>query len=84
MLRDITQKEGIDYDENFIPVVRLEVVRLLLAFACMSDFKHFQMDAKSEFLNGFINEEVYVSQPLGFEDQQHSNHVHKLKKDYMD
>jgi len=62
------QEEAIDYDETFAPVARLEVVRLLLAFACMSDFKLFQMDVKSAFLNGFINEEVYVSQPPDFED----------------
>jgi len=74
------QEEGIDYDETFTLVARLEVVRPLLAFACMSGFKLFQMDVKSAFLNGFINEEVYVSQPPGFEDHQHPNHVCKLKK----
>ena len=60
------QEEGIDYGETFAPVARLEAVRLLLAFACMSGFKLFQMDVKSAFLNGYINEEVYVDQPLGF------------------
>ena len=50
------QEEGIDYGETFAPVARLEVVRLLLAFACMSGFKLFQMDVKSAFLNGYINE----------------------------
>jgi len=55
------QEEGIDYDESFTPVARLEAVRLLLAFACMNDFKLFQMDVKSVFLNGVINEEVFVS-----------------------
>ena len=74
------QEEGIDYDETFVPVARLEAVRLLLAFACMSGFNLFQMDVKSAFLNGFINEEVYVEQPPGFEDHQHPNHVFKLKK----
>jgi len=74
------QEEGIDYDETFAPVARLEVVRLLLAFACMSGFKLFQMDVKSAFLNGFINEKVYVSQPPGYEDHQYPNHVYKLKK----
>jgi len=61
-------------------VARLEVVRLLLAFVCMSGFKLFQMDVNSAFLNGFINEEVYVLQPPGFKDHQHPNHVYKLKK----
>jgi len=74
------QEEGIDYGETFAPVARLEGVRLLLAFSCMSGLKLFQMDVKSAFLNGFINEEVYVEQPPGFEDHQHSNHVFKLKK----
>jgi len=62
------QEEGIDYGET--PVARLEAVRLLLTFACMSAFKLFQMDVKSVFLNGIINEEVYVEQPSGFEDHQ--------------
>jgi len=74
------QEEGIDYGETFAPVARLEAVRLLLAFSCMSGFKLFQMDVKSAFLNGIINEEVYVEQPSGFEDHQHRNHVYKLKK----
>ena len=74
------QEEGIDYGETFAPVARLEAVRLLLAFACMSGFKLFQMDVKSAFLNGYINEEVYVDQPPGFEDHKYPNHVFKLKK----
>ena len=74
------QEEGSDYGETFALVARLEVVWLLLAFACMSAFKLFQMDVKSAFLNGIINEEVYVEQPPGFEDHQHPNHVCKLKK----
>jgi len=74
------QEEGIDYSETFAPVARLEAIRLLLAFTCMSGFKLFQMDVKSAFLNGIINEEVYVEQPSGFEDHQHPNHLYKLKK----
>ena len=73
-------QEDIDYGETFALVARLEAVRLLLAFACMSGFKLFQMDVKCAFLNGIINEEVYVEQPPGFEDNQHPNHVYKLKK----
>ena len=57
------QGEGIDYGETFAPVARLEAVRLLLAFACMSGFKLFEMDVKSASLNGYINEEVYVDHP---------------------
>ncbi|GJV79619.1 retrovirus-related pol polyprotein from transposon TNT 1-94 [Tanacetum coccineum] len=62
------QQEGIDYDETYAPVARLESIRILLAYACALDFKLFQMDVKSAFLNGFINEEVYVAQPPGFID----------------
>ncbi|PKA55083.1 putative mitochondrial protein [Apostasia shenzhenica] len=54
------QVEGIDFDETFAPVARLEAIRLLLAYSCIKNFKLFQMDVKSAFLNGFINEEVYV------------------------
>jgi len=61
------QEEGIDYEETFSPVARLEAIRLLLAYACSQNFKLFQMDVKSAFLNGYINKEVYVFQPPGFE-----------------
>ncbi|GJR59551.1 retrovirus-related pol polyprotein from transposon TNT 1-94 [Tanacetum coccineum] len=64
-------------DEN---VARLESIRILVAYACALDFKLFQMDVKSAFLNGFINEEVYVAQPLGFIDFKKADHVNKLKK----
>ncbi|GJS22449.1 retrovirus-related pol polyprotein from transposon TNT 1-94 [Tanacetum coccineum] len=74
------QQEGIDYDETYAPVARLESIRILLAYACALDFKLYQMDVKSAFLNGFINEEVYVAQPLGFIDFAKPNYVYKLKK----
>ncbi|GJW57251.1 retrovirus-related pol polyprotein from transposon TNT 1-94 [Tanacetum coccineum] len=74
------QQEGIYYDETYATVARLESIRILLAYACVLDFKLFQMDVKSAFLNGFINEEVYVAQPLGFIDFAKSNHVYRLKK----
>ncbi|GJS01771.1 retrovirus-related pol polyprotein from transposon TNT 1-94 [Tanacetum coccineum] len=74
------QQEGIDYDETYASVARLESVRILLAIGCANDFKLYQMDVKSAFLNGFINEEVYVAQPPGFIDFQKPNHVYKLKK----
>ncbi|GJW66968.1 retrovirus-related pol polyprotein from transposon TNT 1-94 [Tanacetum coccineum] len=74
------QQEGIDYDETYAPVARLESIRILLAYACALDFKLFQMDVKSAFLNGFINEEVYVAQPPGFSDFKKLDHVYKLKK----
>ncbi|GJX60678.1 retrovirus-related pol polyprotein from transposon TNT 1-94 [Tanacetum coccineum] len=74
------QQEGIDYDETYAPVARLESIRILLAYACALDFKLFQMDVKSAFLNGFINKEVYVAQPPGFIDFEKPDHVYKLKK----
>jgi len=74
------QEEGIDYGETYAPVARLEAVKLLLAYVCMNGFKLHQTDVKSVFLNGYIDEEVYVSQPLGFEDHKHPDHVFKLKK----
>ncbi|GJV13322.1 retrovirus-related pol polyprotein from transposon TNT 1-94 [Tanacetum coccineum] len=74
------QQGGIDYDETYAPVARLESIRILLAYSCALDFKLFQMDIKSAFPNGFINVEVYVAQPLGFIDFEKPNHVYKLKK----
>ncbi|KAK6119491.1 hypothetical protein DH2020_046768 [Rehmannia glutinosa] len=75
-----TQVEGVDFDETFAPVARLESIRLILAFACVLKIKLFQMDVKSAFLNGFLNEEVFVEQPKGFENPHIPNHVYKLKK----
>ncbi|GJQ91095.1 retrovirus-related pol polyprotein from transposon TNT 1-94 [Tanacetum coccineum] len=74
------QQEGIDYDETYTPVARLESIRIFLVIDCANDFKLYQMDVKSAFLNGFINEEVYVAQPPGFIDFQKPNYVYKLKK----
>ncbi|GJS66135.1 retrovirus-related pol polyprotein from transposon TNT 1-94 [Tanacetum coccineum] len=74
------EQEGIDCDETYAPVARLESIRILLAYACALDFKLFQMDVKSAFLNGFINEEVYVAQPPRFIDFEKPDHVYKLKK----
>ena len=74
------QEEGIDFEESFAPVARLEAIRIICAFACFKNFKLFQMDVKSAFLNGYIKEEVYVEQPPGFVDPKHPNHVFRLKK----
>nr|GEV23244.1 retrovirus-related Pol polyprotein from transposon TNT 1-94 [Tanacetum cinerariifolium] len=71
------QQEGIAYDETYASVARLESIRILLAYACALDFKLFQMDVKSAFLNDFINEEVYVAQPLGFIIFEKPDHVYK-------
>ena len=75
-----TQVEGLDFDETFAPVARLESIRLLLGVACILKFKLFQMDVKSAFLNGYLHEEVYVEQPKGFVDPTLPNHVYRLKK----
>ncbi|GKF02853.1 retrovirus-related pol polyprotein from transposon TNT 1-94, partial [Tanacetum coccineum] len=74
------QQEGIDNDETYAPVARLEAIRILLAYACALDFKLFQMDVKSAFLNDVINEEVFMTQPPGFIDFEKPDHVYKLKK----
>ena len=74
------QEEGIDFDESFAPVARLEAIRIFLAFASFKNFKVFQMDVKSAFLNDILNEEVYVEQPPGFQDHNVPNHVFKLDK----
>jgi hypothetical protein len=61
--QDFSQKEGVDYEETFAPIARLEEIRTLLAFFVAKGFKLFQMDVESAFLNGFLEEEVYVKQP---------------------
>ncbi|GJZ79991.1 putative ribonuclease H-like domain-containing protein [Tanacetum coccineum] len=75
-----TQEEGIDYDEVFAPVARIEAIRIFLAYASYMGFMVYQMDVKSAFLYGQIEEEVYVCQPPGFEDPDHPNKVYKVVK----
>ncbi|GJV10061.1 putative ribonuclease H-like domain-containing protein [Tanacetum coccineum] len=75
-----TQEEGIDYDEVFAPVARIEAIRLFLAYASFKDFVVYQMDVKSAFLYGKIEEEVYVCQPPGFEDLDFPDRVYKVEK----
>jgi hypothetical protein len=70
----------LDFEETYALVARLEAIRMLLAFASHHDFKLYQMDVKSAFLNGPIQELVYVEQPPGFEDPKFPNHVFKLQK----
>jgi hypothetical protein len=71
-----TQVEGLDFEETYAPVARLEAIQMLLAFAAYYDL----MDVKSAFLNGPIQELIYVEQPLDFEDLNFPNHVYKLQK----
>nr|GEX46458.1 retrovirus-related Pol polyprotein from transposon TNT 1-94 [Tanacetum cinerariifolium] len=75
-----SQQEGIDYDETFVPVARIEAIRLFLAYASHKDFTVFQMDVKTTFLNGILKEEVYVGQPPGFVSKQYPDHVYALDK----
>nr|GEW29976.1 hypothetical protein [Tanacetum cinerariifolium] len=75
-----TQEEGIDYKEVFAPVARIEVIRLFLAYASFMGFMVYQMNVKSAFLYGTIEEKVYVCQPLGFEDPDHLDKVYKVVK----
>jgi hypothetical protein len=74
------QIEGVDFEETFSLVARLEAIRMFLAFACYKNFKIYQMDVKSTFLNGNLEEEVYIEQPEGFQLSEDGDYVCKLKK----
>ncbi|GJV46355.1 retrovirus-related pol polyprotein from transposon TNT 1-94 [Tanacetum coccineum] len=74
------KEEGIDFEESFAPVARLEEVQVFIAYAAHKNFTIFQMDVKTTFLNGPLKEEVYVHQPDGFVDPDFPNHVYKIKK----
>jgi hypothetical protein len=78
-----SQVEGLDFDETYAPVARLESICILLAYSTYHGFKLYQIDVKSAFLNGPIKEEVYVEQPPEFEDSEYPNHVYKLSKALM-
>ena len=80
MAQGYTQVECLDFRETFAPVARLEAIRILLAYACVHNIKLYQMDVKSAFINGYINELVYVEQAPDFEDEKKPNHVYKLRK----
>nr|GFB15849.1 Gag-Pol polyprotein [Tanacetum cinerariifolium] len=74
------QKEGVDFEESFTPVARMEVVRLFIAYVAHKSFTIYQMDVKTTFLYGPLKEEVYVNQPDGFVDPYHPDKVYRLKK----
>nr|GFA61233.1 Gag-Pol polyprotein [Tanacetum cinerariifolium] len=74
------QKEGVDFEESFAPVTRLEAVRLFIAYAAQKSFTVYQMDVKTTFLYGPLKEEVYINQPDGFVDPYHLDKVYRLKK----
>nr|GEX60590.1 retrovirus-related Pol polyprotein from transposon TNT 1-94 [Tanacetum cinerariifolium] len=73
-------EEGIDFEESFAPVARLEAIRIFLAYAAHKNMVVYQIDVKTAFLNGNLREDVYISQPGGFVDPDNPNHVYKLKK----
>ena len=75
-----SQMKGVEYDEAFAPVARMESIRILLALACHLRLKLYQMDVKTAFLNGLLKKDVYVAQPKGFIDPHFSDHVLYLKK----
>ena len=72
--------EGVDFDESFASVARLESICILMSIACTMNFKLYQMDMICAFLNGYLNEEVFVEQPNGFQDPHFPDHVLRLKK----
>nr|GEW69321.1 retrotransposon protein, putative, Ty1-copia subclass [Tanacetum cinerariifolium] len=78
--RGYRQEEGIDFEESFAPVARLEAIWIFLAYVAHKNMEVYQMDVKTTFLNSILREEVYVTQPDGFVDQDNPNHVYKLKK----
>ncbi|GJV74276.1 retrovirus-related pol polyprotein from transposon TNT 1-94 [Tanacetum coccineum] len=77
---DTEQEEGIDFEESFAPVARIEAIRIFIANAASKNMTIYQMDVKTTFLNGELKEEVYVCQPEGFVDPDHPTHVYRLKK----
>ncbi|GJS19669.1 retrovirus-related pol polyprotein from transposon TNT 1-94 [Tanacetum coccineum] len=80
VMRGFHQEEGIDFEESFVSVARMEAIRIFLAYAAHKSFTVFQMDVKTAFLHGTLKEVVYMCQPEGFIDADHPSHVYKLKK----
>nr|GEX14449.1 retrovirus-related Pol polyprotein from transposon TNT 1-94 [Tanacetum cinerariifolium] len=80
VVRGYRQEEGIDFEESFASVARMEAIRIFLAYAAHKSFSVFQMDVKTAFLHGSLKEDMYVCQPEGFIDADHPSHVYKLKK----
>ncbi|GKD78679.1 retrovirus-related pol polyprotein from transposon TNT 1-94, partial [Tanacetum coccineum] len=80
VVRGYRQEEGIDFEESFTPVAKMEAIRIFLAYAAHKSFTMFQMDMKTVFLHGMLKEDVYACQLEGFIDADHPSHVYKLKK----
>ena len=81
VVKGYSQQQGIDYDEVFAPIACLETIRLLIALVTQNKWSIFQMDVKSVFLNGYLEEEVYVEQPIGYVVKGQEGKFLKLKKD---
>ena len=84
MARGFSQKEGIDYEDTFVPVGRYTAIKSVLALATLMKWNIHQKDVKASFLNNVVEEEVYVEHPLGFETHERETHVSKLKKALYD
>nr|GEV42118.1 hypothetical protein [Tanacetum cinerariifolium] len=80
VVRGYRKEEGIDFEESFTPVAKIEAIRIFLAYAAHTYFTVFQMDVKTAFLHSSLKEDVYMCQPEGFIDADHPSHVYKLKK----
>ena len=80
VVKGYAQVYGIDFSETFAPVARFDTIRMLLAIAAQEGWEVFQLDVKSAFLNGFLQEEIYVEQPEGFVVEGHEDEVYLLKK----
>jgi hypothetical protein len=80
VVKGYSQIEGLNFEETFALVARLESIHILLVYVTHHDFKLYQIDVKNAFLNGPIKEEIYIEQPPSFEDQEYPNHVYNLHK----
>ena len=83
-MKGYTQKKGIDYDETFSPIAMLKSIRILLSITAHYDYEIWQMDVKTAFLNGNLEEEIYMLQPEGFIEKNQEHMVCKLKRSIMD
>ena len=83
MVQGYNQEEGIDYEETFAPVARIEAIRILIAFAAHMEIKLYHMDVKSALLNGYLKEKVYVIQPPGFKIRNFLTMFSSLTKHFM-
>lgn len=83
VVQGYSKQEDINFIETFARIAILEAIQILLSFVAKYSIKFFQTDVESVFLNNFINEEVYVKQPMGFEDEKFPEHVSSLKRHYM-